>query len=113
MNLSRSRHSGLGDREEGDEEGEEEEVMVCLVFLLQRRHGRAALLPALEQLPIEHDVRFPSTPSDRSFRRRHAGMQRSFLKSTQGKPIVRDIVKDIARDIATRRSRFSSFFHLG
>lgn len=46
-----------------------------LVFLLQRRHGRAALLPALEQLPVKHDVRFPSASADRSVRRRHAGLQ--------------------------------------
>ena len=52
--------------------------------MLQRRDGRAALLPALEQLPVEHDVRVPPTPADRGVRRRHAGLQRGVLKGAQG-----------------------------
>jgi len=42
---------------------------------LQRRHGRAALLPALEQLPIEYDIGDAPAPADRGLRRRHPGVQ--------------------------------------
>lgn len=45
------------------------------ISLLQRRHGRAALLPALEQLPVEYDVGVPPAPADRGIRRRHPGVQ--------------------------------------
>jgi len=42
--------------------------------LLQRRYGRAALLPALGQLSVEHDVGVSSTPADRGLRRRYPGL---------------------------------------
>jgi len=70
------------------EEREKKKHLIDLfVFLLQRRHGRAALLPALEQLPVEYDVGVSPAPADRGLRRRHPGVQRSLIKGAQGRPV--------------------------
>lgn len=67
-------------RRHGEKATLEKHSIDLSLSLLQRRHGRAALLPALEQLPVEHDVRVSSAPADRSLRRRHPGMQRGLVK---------------------------------
>lgn len=74
-----------------------------LFRLLQRRHGRAALLPALEQLPVEHDVGVPPAPADRGLRRRHPGMQRGLVKGAQGRPVyMRQVRKEKERPVVRR-----------
>lgn len=59
-------------------------LMKMYARLFQRRDGRAALLSALEQLPVEYDVGVPSAPADRGLRRRHPGLQRGLPQGAQG-----------------------------